>query len=481
MDAPLQPDLWSLTLPAVRAARERAREHLRSNRYIPRKAVTQYTSSSVGWSTTTAADTFFPPDSAPVNWDHMFGSDVGLFAQIKYSNVPELEAAADGVWEVAASDESFERRISLLSHSESDAESRKKQFVFEYMRFVCDIISRAEAVGVEADVDLLAIYLQLERARFANELRGDLLVPISLTPLDHAGPIELGHGVRIEKLDESMQRARAVSTMYGGRVSAHVVAASTHAVVVCDIAIDNQDPFERRYRQSGIDYEVVDRVFECLHVISSRRTGYAQAVVRPLDWADDWEHDLPAVWKVQTFERYPHEFDQGRWNEEVEPISAKELEVLPATFAALSVAPANVKLASRRAVRALLRVAEEDEVLDAAIGIEALLLADSDRDEMTHRMAQRAAVVLSVDGVDPSVVYRLVKKFYEQRSKIVHGRSWKTMNVVLEGKAYPANEVGVVLLRALLLNLFRAEVPWTPQSLDERLLSALGSNNGSGS
>lgn len=183
---------------------------------------------------------------------------------------------------------------------------------------------------------LLAIYLQLERARFANELRGDLLVPISLTPLDHAGPFELGHGVRIEKLDESMQRARAVSMMYGGRVSAHVVAASTHAVVVCDIAIENQDPFERRYRQSGIDYEVVDRVFECLHVISSRRTGYVQAVVRPLDWADDWEHDLPAVWKVQTFERYPHEFDQGRWNEEVEPISAKDLEALPATFAALT-------------------------------------------------------------------------------------------------------------------------------------------------
>ena len=83
----------------------------------------------------------------------MFGSVVGLFAQRKYSDVPELEAAADGVWEVAASDESFERRISLLSHSESDAESRKKQFVFEYVRFVCDIISRAEAVGVEADVD----------------------------------------------------------------------------------------------------------------------------------------------------------------------------------------------------------------------------------------------------------------------------------------------------------------------------------------
>ena len=147
----------------------------------------------------------------------------------------------------------------------------------------------------------------------------------------------------------------------------------------------------------------------------------------------------------------------------------------------LSVAPANVKLASRRAVRALLRVAEEDEVLDAAIGIEALLLADSDRDAMTHRMAQRAAVVLSVDGVDPSVVYRLVKKFYEQRPKIVHGRSWKTMNVVLEGKTYPVHEVGVVLLRALLRNHFRAEVPWTPQSLDERLLSALGSNNGSDS
>jgi hypothetical protein len=42
---------------------------------------------------------------------------------------------------------------------------------------------------------------------------------------------------------------------------------------------------------------------------------------------------------------------------------------------------------------------------------------------MTHRMAQWAAAALATDGLDPRMVFRLVKKVYEHRSNIVHGRS----------------------------------------------------------
>jgi hypothetical protein len=44
---------------------------------------------------------------------------------------------------------------------EPGSDKRKRQIKVEYVRFVTDIISRAEAMGVTSDDDLLAIYLLL--------------------------------------------------------------------------------------------------------------------------------------------------------------------------------------------------------------------------------------------------------------------------------------------------------------------------------
>jgi hypothetical protein len=179
------------------------------------------------------------------------------------------------------------------------------------------------------------------------------------------------------------------------------------------------------------------------------------------------------VWRAGQYHRYPEHFDDAGWTREMVVVPKVELDPIPQMYGALEAAPANVQLAARRAVRAVLRSDDEDETLDATIGIEALLLGNRDRDEMTHRMAQRAAAVLSLDGYEPTEVYRLIKKVYEHRSAIVHGRSRRRDGISLGGETYPAREIGVMLLRLLLMNWLLAETPWTSESLDRRILARL--------
>lgn len=253
--APLRPDLWQITLPAVKAARTKGLDHIASGRYVGSLSVPRYETNKQGWSTTTSDEGFFDRKGTPPNWDYMFGPTPGAFAAISFDDVPELKHAAEQVSQIGLSDERFAACISFLADAKQTVSERKDQIEFEYIRFVTDIIARAEAVGAAADNDLLDIYLRLEKARFAEVLTGDLVVPLALTSLDLPGVLQITDRVSIEPLDEATQRARAVSAMYAGRISAHVVAAATHAVVVKGVAIANADWGRRRYGRNYLNLE----------------------------------------------------------------------------------------------------------------------------------------------------------------------------------------------------------------------------------
>lgn len=470
---PLRPDLWQISLPAVRAALSRGKEYIASGGYVSRADVPAYETNTHGWSTTTGRDFVFSNRSdAPVNWDYMFGHRRGPLAAIPLTDVPELVAAAEQVRNLSLSDPVLERAMSVRSRGTQNRAEQAQAIEFEYISFVTDIVGRADAVGANTDDDLLGIYLQLERARLAPQLPGDLMVPIALTALDLDEPLQIGEGIWIEQLDQATQRARAVSAHYQRRVSAYVVAAATHAVVLRDVTFSNDDWLFRALSRVVPDLARIDRAIQCLHIATGRATGYAQVIVRPDGWADGWIHDLPPIWKITTLHNYPDRFDDGGWNEPQRAVRGEVLQQLPRLYAALTSAGANVQLAARRAMRAVLRDDDEDKTLDAAIGIEALLLSDSARDELTHRMAQRAAAALA-GQYDPGSIYSLLKKVYEHRSKIVHGQTRRQSTIKFHDQEFPAQEIASLLLRLLLQSLLSADTPWTPQVLDTRLLTAL--------
>ncbi len=134
---------------------------------------------------------------------------------------------------------------------------------------------------------------------------------------------------------------------------------------------------------------------------------------------------------------------------------------------ALLAAPKNVKMAARRYRRTAFRDSAEDQVLDVAIKIEALV--GKEVDALTHRMAQRAAIALA-DRIPPAATYDLLKQFYNIRSKIAHGDEPKSWTVKLGDGKYNGVETGMFLLRELLLNRLLADKPWNAESLDKQML-----------
>ena len=168
--------------------------------------------------------------------------------------------------------------------------------------------------------------------------------------------------------------------------------------------------------------------------------------------------------------RYPDDFERG-WLKMKAPIPDADLAEIVRAVGALLDSPKNVQLASRRCLRAMYRNDIEDEILDATIGIEALL--SQGRDELTHRMSLRAAAALAND-YRSDAIYNLIKQVYGQRSQIVHGSTPKNSVVKFEDTEFGANHIGIFLLRQLLKSRLLAEEPWTAESLDALIIRRLG-------
>jgi hypothetical protein len=477
MTQPLQPDLWNLTLLSVKAARAAGLQYVESGKFASRREVPKYEENSQGWSTTTSGRTFGSSDAGPINWKYMFGEKKGTLTYIGIDEIPVLAAGVEQVLKISMDDPEFEKKLVRFPLGDPGSEERQGYLRSTFISFVTDIISRAEATGAYSDNELLAIYLPLERARFAEQLSGDVVVPIALTALNATEPLELAPDVWIEPLDKKMQMARAVDWQGGGRVSPYVIAAATHAVVIRDVTLDNRDPFLRwRNAEDDIDVTRVNLALQCLHIARGREAGYAQILVRPKDWADSWVHDLPAVARIGEYHRYPHRFDQAAWTQEKILVQKNVVGQLPQMFKALEGAEENVRVAARRALNTVLRSDDEDVTLDATIGLECLL-GGGDKTEITHRIAQRAAAALVTEDWTPGLIYTYVKKIYSHRSAIVHGVKDKdrvrTASIQVGETKYSTSSVARWILRALLSNLLLADQAWTPRELDERILSAL--------
>lgn len=473
---PIHQFRWDLTLPAVRAAWAAGQALIDDGKPVPRKAVPEYRESDTGWPLVVAQDDLLTPSSAPVDWLHMFTTNrSSLFTYVFVGDVPELSRALEAVREASRDDEDFGGGMNAFFDSGSES-MRDRSLEYEFLKFVGAIIGRAVATNVDSDGGLLEIYLHLERARFAPELRGDLIVPLTLIDMGTVDPLALGAGVTIERLSEDLQRARALNSRTTEGISPCLVAAATHAVVLKDVAFANV-PYAGRVHAassaplvSADEMDKVDQVIQCVHIVTANRTGYNQVLVRPDGWADEWTHDLPAVWKIEAVSNFPEFPFRAPWQGLREQIGSNDVQEIAAAHQALVAAPNDVKLAARRSVRAMMRTNEEDRTLDATIGVEALLL-DSNA-ELKYRMALRAAAAL-FDEYQTEAIFELARKVYDHRSEIAHGSVKTRPTLTFDGNEWNSADIAPFLLRALLRSRLLSKHPWTKAVLETRILAAL--------
>lgn len=471
MRAPIRPDFWELLQPALTAARAAGREYLETNRYAERIDAREYRESDQGWPLV-VADRIFT--KGPPNWRSMFSRKPGQLAQVLVHDVAELKQGMDAAVALADGDAQFADGLSYLHHVK-DREQRTSYLESEFLSIVGDILGRAEALNISDEDELFDLYLQVEKGRFAPKLTGDIIIPLVLTTFESTEPFQLWDDIWLEPLDEATHRARALDYNQNDSASPLVAAAATHAIVQRGQRFQNTTwppQIRREAEPAPIHLGPVDRILESIHIVTGKQSGYAQILVRSESWVSwrGWIHDLPHIWRAVTTKAYPDNFDGG-WLEPKEPISATQLDEISRLFAALESSPNNVKLAARRCFRSTFRTDIEDEILDATIGIEALLSLG--RDELTHRMSLRAATALAGE-FRADAVYEILKQVYSQRSQIVHGSTPKNSKVRLGDSEYWTNHMGVFLLRHLLRSYLLADSPWTPAALDALMIERLG-------
>jgi hypothetical protein len=445
--------------------------------YEPRQDTYVYKENEAGWPSNARSTPDPSKEDTPLDWRRILGvSKASTYVKLDVADIPQLAELVRFV--VTRRD--LGTRLSPLSPQAPDEAMCKTMVSGDAVRLVATTLNRAASVGDFSEATLLEIYRQLEQGLLADELRGDLIYPLALRRLEISESIKVSEGVFIEPLTPETQLARAISGGSSSNVNPYLVAAATHAVVLKNRTFDNRGGSLKRqllapYNPPGL--AEVDLVCEALAIVSGLDVGYAQVCVRPDGWADDtWKLGLPPVESLATVSNYPLALNDRRWLREHEPVGASALERLPGAFAALRATDRRARLASRRLAQTARREFSDDALIDACIGIEALL--SQEHTELTHRMGLRAATALVAMGWKPSIAYQVLKKVYDYRSAIVHGDVPKKSTVEVLGREYPVSESAIHLLRELLDAHLSSEPPWTPAILDEELFYALGRGRG---
>lgn len=292
-------------------------------------------------------------------------------------------------------------------------------------------------------------YLLLERGLLGRSADGqaltvDILVP--LYGLSFDGPAPDG-AVRIEDLEDELLAACWPGS-HLERYDEQLLLGATHVWVQRQVPV-TLDSVSGFVNPRELNFAGLDQLLQVC-AISAVTFGTKHVLYRPNNWAEWWIAGLPSAGRWSwTYERSSCRLKDlaTRGNAETLPQALTQCR-----FTTLAGAPHEVQLAARRLLSAACRPDPIDAVVDACIGIEALV-GDAESNEITYKLALRTSAVLAhALGADPKLFFTTVKNLYVRRSKIVHGKlKAKDNNTVKAfGDTFSANAIGSVVLSALL-------------------------------
>ena len=413
-------------------------------------------------------------DESSVHHGALFATRADSIHPYQYDQIPAMIKLDDYV---RSSDELLARLQDPAGEQRGDGEIAGFFLQYAIHALPSSIYDRAMAQGLTInDPAVVDLYLQRERSWLAPELPYQYVVPLVVTDLeiDHARALDIDDRTRVVRLTEDEIRRMAQSYETAG-VPGPLADAAWWALVIDMPPLTNPGEGRRMFIREPVDTSVIDAACDALRVVAAVKTGWARVFRQPLGWADHWEGALPNLTHLYTARRYPAEFDDRAWLRRSEPISAKEAAQVPAAAAALKTATEPTKLAMRRLSMALVRDAPDDQLIDACIGLEALLgQVDA---ELSYRIALRAAALLSTktpEPMNPQSVFQMARKIYSRRSELVHG-STKAKNAVFkseDGAEFSMNFLATFLLREVLHERLLRPA-WTVEELDAAVLTAL--------
>jgi len=400
----------------------------------------------------------------------------GLFGVFSDREIPELDLPKGAELAAFLRGHEIGKRLAL------------DQFVFDgtpsdipVARLVDDAVERyLHLHGLDAQVDSKLrndVIRPLLLGTVNRRLDVRLVVPITMThfEVDH---FLLTETTYITRLPKKMQLARArIGTLGTGAVQ-DVVAAATHAFVSSgwNLEVDNINDVRSSLGQSSANVsDAIDSFFGAMRVATGISTGYAQILWMPRKWALDYFCDLTPLYGTAV-RQYPSYFDNYGWVRTGATVAADQLEDVRRTYRAVLASNSEaVRLALKRLNGCLTRTDAADAILDGTIGLE-LLLGDDENQSLSYKLRLRvAALAILHAGTARSAkeVASKVKRLYEARSSIVHGRRRRRSTKASEPVDTRHSEDRVIasdLLRFVLDVLLTHPEYQDPSKIDEGLL-----------
>ncbi|RZK25267.1 MAG: hypothetical protein EOO43_05960 [Flavobacterium sp.] len=290
---------------------------------------------------------------------------------------------------------------------------------------------------------------------------------------------ELQPGIAIRKISDEIQRARWKKKAYSPAILESVMVSATHELVLQNYNYKKPSNFFHGPFEDAKIYPhpLIEKFFTTLKIATDFTSGYAQLLIHPIEWADRYDGDILSI-KGTSVRNYPSYFDDYYWNLEVYPIvTESQLAELKRLFEGVIKSEKNqIAFALKRFYKSTLRAEEEDIIVDLIIALE-MLLSDSEKSEITHKLALRISALLSLyqpDKYDALTVFANVKKIYAYRSSIVHG-SQKTKQKkeiqIADNTSIPIVNLSNEYLRAILSILIHEPKYLNPAIIDNLLLT----------
>lgn len=383
--------------------------------------------------------------------------------------------------EFAKQQDTIRKHFEIPSNVEIQPLINNKEMVFEGL--VLSLISntidgylhryRGEDFSLER---LKPWYREIERGIFDEILYVDILVPILMLTFDFDSTW-LNDDIAIFRMNEEAQEARAYLQDLDPKVHWAAANVTSHAFLLKGHKLKNKGYW-------GIETEIINLLkendelintsFALLKTVANCQTGYAQILISPIMWAISFMAHLPSFIRKST-RAYPIFFDEGQWLKPIPAVKKEQVEVLKDLYVTQQkLSNKRIKLALRRLNTCLLRDNEEDRILDAAIGLEALF-ADDEKQELTHKLALRVGAISKLEstiGYNSVDIFRAVKQIYSFRSAVAHGSKdvGKKRILKINDKEIFAVELAVELLRKSIIVLLKNPKYLEPTKIDKVLL-----------
>jgi hypothetical protein len=439
----------------------------------------EYNWPTLAWTRNNGMPTLWStPFSGPPDYTSLFGGALG--APAPASDPTDASQAFQRLQDLVFADETLLQRIAGQGGEPSDERPSLSRF---YVRFMPQAVaSRYVSLFETTDFDdarFEALWQELVPTVYQTHLSFSLWIPILFLRFSFKD-LSISETASIVRIPDELHLARSAVKAYGPGVHDSVLECATHALVLegWTAPVDSRVQIQQLLSSAdAYPKDDIERFFGALRVVTGHPTGYCQLLVEPTNWAVDWRADLPPLYGTSV-RSYPGFFEDYYWlTEHLPELDMAEASACGSVFRGLAAADENsMKIAITRLNRCYCRDDEEDWLLDATIALEALLLDDQPQ-EMTHKLAMRAAVVSQfVPGQTQSAaeVFRDIKAVYKFRSAVVHGGHAKDkVRVISASQQEPlqTSEVARHHLRGVLRALVDHPELRSGDSIDSLLLS----------